>query len=465
VLVTSTCASENGTPDASVGADGGAAADVAVDAPITIDAQLADRPSLDGTASDATDGSSDAAPCAPTDPCWVHFPDAPPECVLDIATQPWNVTPTLPLPPGPVPFMSCGPGCRRTASGFYNGTDAFRLARGRDIVLLGGDAPPIADHLWVIMRTVVDLDRGTVAAIRFTVDFTSNLSCSTDHFGGWGTEIAWELDYNRGDGVGTLESWVRLYRAQYDSASATVQRAGEWVSTAPDLAHPGYVLGGGVVGSVELGSGFASFRRNAVFVTQPDGTINNVTAPMHILSARPFHVGRDVIFDGVAIDPVTRMAGPGVLAESIRGADATILRTAPTGNIGNFGSDGTTLAWLESTGPCDATGHCPGLGLWTGTYDDTSQTLTATRVRDMPLYTLDSAVGGGWYVQQEMDTTSGHAVYAIYRLSDGARAVFAPVVDGTQVDAAGIDIVAADELVFDTPEILWRIDPTTLTFT
>jgi hypothetical protein len=38
-------------------------------------------------------------------------------------------------------------------------------------------------------------------------------------------------------------------------------------------------------------------------------------------------------------------------------------------------------------------------------------------------------------------------------------------VDGSQQDAAGIDIVASDELVFDTPGILWRVDPSALLFT
>jgi hypothetical protein len=85
-------------------------------------------------------------------------------------------------------------------------------------------------------------------------------------------------------------------------------------------------------------------------------------------------------------------------------------------------------------------------------------------VRALAGYGNGYAAGGGYYVQVEHDATSMHDVYAVYRLVDGMRAVFAPTLGGTQIDAVAIDIVATDELVLDTPGILWRVDPRTLTF-
>ena len=76
----------------------------------------------------------------------------------------------------------------------------------------------------------------------------------------------------------------------------------------------------------------------------------------------------------------------------------------------------------------------------------------------------NAAVGGGYFVQDEDDTPSGHHVYAVYRLSDGARAVFDPLASGGPSAAERVSFASADELVLITTEILWRVDPRVLSF-
>ena len=132
------------------------------------------------------------------------------------------------------------------------------------------------------------------------------------------------------------------------------------------------------------------------------------------------------------------------------------------GDLGVFGSDGVTLGWEEAAGWDSTTGTYASRSLWSSTYDGD---IHPTRVRDLNAAGVTvTAVGGGYFVEDEDDAASGHHVYAIYRLSDGARAIFDPIAAGGFVPAERVPFVAADEIVFDTTGMLWRVDPRTLTF-
>lgn len=416
-------------------------------------ARDASRPTAD-TAVDSADGETGDVSTPSGDPGWVHLADAPPDCSYDVATHPENVTPG-PLAAGlRIPMINCGSGCRRTTTSVYSPSDVFR-AGGRTLAILGY-TEDLVGPIMPVVRTVVDLDAATTAAIRFQIDFSgTGIHCGTDHFGGSGSDIGFEVNYSRYDSTGdhVVEAWIRIYRGPYDGILPTIPRLGEHVF-APAIG------GGELAGAVRLGPDIASFNYvGTVFAVESDGTTSPVSAALALHAGAPFHVANDILFSGT-----TSTSAPfgGVLARSIHGADATAIRSVTGGDLGVFGSDGTTLAWEEATGWDSASGTYASRSLWSGTYDGT---IHAARVRDMTATGVsDAAVGGGYFVEDEDDAASGHHVYAIYRLSDGTRAIFDPIAAGGSAPAERVAFVAADELVFDTMGVLWRVDPRGLMF-
>jgi hypothetical protein len=204
-----------------------------------------------------------------------------------------------------------------------------------------------------------------------------------------------------------------------------------------------------------------STRTLSNYVSQPDGSALAVNGVLGLASTIPVHVAGDVLFAGAPLG-----TGAAILARSIHGADATSLREVAGGDIVLFVSDGTTLAWIEGLGFDASANSWASMSLWQGTYDGSLHTLDAARVRDMSARARSDyvAAGAGYYVQAESGTLPGQEVYAVYRLSDGLRAVFDPLAAGGLWPADRALLVTADEMVLDTQGMLWRIDPRSLTF-
>jgi hypothetical protein len=164
------------------------------------------------------------------------------------------------------------------------------------------------------------------------------------------------------------------------------------------------------------------------------------------------------------VDAPSRADQRVVLARSVHGAPATVLRSIPGGDIVNFSSDGTTIAWLEGQGYDPTTDTFTSLALWSGTYDGT---LHAGFVRNLDAHQLGNpAAGAGYFVQNEPASAGGGAqVYAIYRLSDGARAAFDPSPLGINIVEDRPMMVTTEEIVFLVHRsIILRVDARTLTF-
>lgn len=81
-------------------------------------------------------------------------------------------------------------------------------------------------------------------------------------------------------------------------------------------------------------------------------------------------------------------------------------------------------------------------------------------MRDLTQRSRGSA-GGGYYGQVEIHPDGVTQVYAIYRLSDGAVA-YVPSIDG--VPAQQMAYLTKTDMLFQTFETVFRIDPRTLTF-
>jgi hypothetical protein len=395
----------------------------------------------------------DAAPDAgPNDPGWTHPSDLPTDCVYDIAAHPEAIT-----VPGFLPYawVSCGDGCRRTPTPALPVLDAFRV--GGRIAVETANGHEIAPHWLEQERLVVDLDGGILAATRFQINGPNHLqpSCGTEHFAANGTDLGFEINYTRFDAAGEtkLEAWIRTYRGTFDDLASTARR----VSTYSFPAG----LGGNPIAGIDLGAELVSYQYvGNNFASQPDGTAMVLDRTLMLRCGLPFDIGGDVLFAGAPL------GGQGILARSIHGADATVLRDVAGGDILLFLSDGTTLAWMEGLGFDATTATWAAMSLWTGTYDSDTHTLSPTRLRDMSALTLTQypAAGGGYYVQTEHGTIAGQDIYAIYRLSDGARAVFDPVAAGGSWAADITRLATSEELLFDTQGQLWRVDPRTLTF-
>jgi hypothetical protein len=146
------------------------------------------------------------------------------------------------------------------------------------------------------------------------------------------------------------------------------------------------------------------------------------------------------------------------LAHARPGEVADILYEVPDGDFRSFAVGTDTIAWVEARERDPDTDAYGRMELWTGTYD--GERLTGRRVRDLTQRSRGSA-GGGYYVQVEIHPRDETQVYAIYRLSDGAVA-YVPSIDG--VPAQQVAYVTERDILFQTFETVFRIDPTTLTF-
>lgn len=452
-------ASESGCLDGGMGdAPADVRPDSAPDSPTfdaPSDAESSDARSVDAPGAESPgDAEYWPTPDGATEPDagWLHPSDLPSDCIYDVAARPEALSILRPM-------IDCGTGCRRTSGAGYSLMGAFRVA-GRTVFALGGGYA-ITPQWFDVERLLVDADSGTtLAAVRFQVNFADHAqpNCGTEQFATSGTDVGFEVNFARYDAAGShvLEAWIRTYRGTYDDLQSTLRRVS--TTTFTDPAPGGGVIGGYTVTAFGLGPDLASFDYvQSIAVSQADGSTRFVSGPLALHASPPFHVGSDVLFSGATT------SGNGVLAQSLHGADATLLRVVSGGDVIVFGTDGTSIAWTEGLTYDVGAGTWATMSLWSGTYDGA---LHATRVRDMTALPRNeyTAVGGGYFVQAEASVALGRNVYAVYRLSDGSRAVFDPIAAGGPYAAERVRLVAADEIVFDTTHTLWRVDPRTLAF-
>jgi hypothetical protein len=386
---------------------------------------------------------------------WQRFADVT-ECEIDFATNPGSYDTSFLVP------VDCGAGCRGVSASGHPVLGVLRIA-GRSLAIVsdGTSAPPSLTYV----RVLVDLDGGpALAALRSFVDASDHTApyCETTLFAANGNDLGFDVIYMRSNAPGDvfLDGWDRLYRGPYDDLASSVRRIG--ARPADRLPDDSGIYELALPTGVGLGPDFGSLSQNGtMYASQSDGSMAIVSPsaalPLHV--GEPFQVGGDLLFNGV-VDTDQRV----VLARSVHGATATLLRSVAGGDLVDFASDGHSIAWLEGQGYDAATDTFTSLDLWSATYDGD---LHPSFVRSMNVHRLGTpAVGAGYFVQDEADaTTTSTRVFAIYRLSDGARATFDP---GTLAFHDATDralMVTADEIAFrgDGFRIL-RVDPRTLHF-
>lgn len=97
--------------------------------------------------------------------------------------------------------------------------------------------------------------------------------------------------------------------------------------------------------------------------------------------------------------------------------------------------------------------------LWTSEYAE-GEIRGARRVTTVEGHRQGS-LGDGYFVHPERDPDdASHALFAIYRVSDGARATANP----SSLDANRVLYVSDDTLIVEAFGQIYRIDPRSLTF-
>lgn len=369
------------------------------------------------------DANQDTGP--PPAAGWEHFGDLPADCRVDVATHPENA-----LARGE--WESCGSGCLRWSAGriwtqwptgvdgrvwVISSVDLYSV-----VALLGQDGTPL-----VALRSPIRSERG--------------VGCDV-HAASRGDTVAVtaQLYEFSADGMRQLRGWGRFYRSTID----------DLVSATP-IATVDPMFEG--IQTVDVSASRIAIETNGslAWAIEPDGTVTIASRPFYPDYVQELHMLDD--------DVVWTTWGDRVrLAHARPGEVADILYEVAGGDFRSFAVGTDTIAWVEARERDPETGAYGHMELWTGTYD--GERLTGHRVRDLTQRGRGSA-GGGYYGQIEIHPDGVTQVYAIYRLSDGAVA-YVPSIDG--VPAQQIAYLTETDMLFQTFETVFRIDPRTLTF-
>jgi hypothetical protein len=242
------------------------------------------------------------------------------------------------------------------------------------------------------------------------------------------------------DGMRQVRGWGRFYRSTID----------ELVSATPVATVDPMFEG---IQTLDVSATRIAIETNGslAWAIERDGAVTIASTPFYPDYVQELHMlGDDVVW--------TTWGERVRLAHARPGEVADILYEVPDGAFRSFAVGTDTIAWVEARERDLETGAYGRMELWTGTYD--GERLTGRRVRDLTQLGRGSA-GGGYYVQVEIHPRDETQVYAIYRLSDGAVA-YVPSIDG--VPAQQVAYVTERDILFQTFETVFRIDPTTLTF-
>ncbi len=369
------------------------------------------------------DANQDTGP--PPAAGWEHFGDLPVDCPVDVATHPENAL-TL------GEWESCGSGCLRWSGGgvwteWPTGVDGrvwiiTTVGLHSVVALLGQDGTPL-----VALRTPIRSEGGVGCDV------------STASRGDTVAVTAQLYEFSA-DGMTQLRGWGRFYRSTIDElASATP------IATVDPMFE--------AIQTVDVSANRIAIETNGsvAWAIEPDGAVTIASRPFYPDYVQALHMlGDDVVW----ITWGERLR----LAHARPGEIADILYEVADGDVRRFAVGTDTIAWVEGRERNPDTGVYGRMELWTGTYD--GERLTGRRVRELTQLGRGSA-GGGYYVQVEIHPRDETQVYAIYRLSDGAVA-YVPSIDG--VPAQQVAYVTERDILFQTFETVFRIDPTTLTF-
>jgi hypothetical protein len=410
--------------------------DAGLDAPVPIDAHT------------PVDADRDA-PVPAGDPGWFHVAALPEECPIDLATFPGRVAPGMEWLEG------CGAGCRA----WGNTANIFRLGTLGDSPVAALIAAPIDPDERELFTHVVFVNLDTEAAL---MAFRMREPSADQGVPRCGI-------FDMGIGAASLALTVRFY--DYDDAGEIIES--EWTDVlradAPDLSSTLHLVSrqdrGGVSASVmRLSETHVATLWNWASVRGfgEDGSELRPTAGLEEFSGRKTNL--EILGESDLLWAQWR--SPTVLVGSRSGAAPTVLRSVDGGmtagsDIRGFAADGNTLAWLEAhdwNDPARAFDH---VELWTGTYGEGGDIVAARRVADVT-QAAEGDVGAGLYVHAEPLADPTDAVFAFYRLSDGARAEFDP--DPGPRAANDVLYVSDDMVIVEVFGQKYWIDPRALTF-
>ncbi len=395
----------------------------------------------------AVDADRDA-PVPAGDPGWLHVSALPEECAIDVATYPEHVVPAL------VWTEDCGTGCRswgNTANLYRVGTvDGAPIA-----ALVASPADPDERGLythWVF----VNLDStAPIMAFRSRepTPERGNPSCHVFDAGFGSGSLAMTVTFYDYDETGDVveREWVSVLRAELVNPSDTLrlvtQQDRGWVMASVMQVSPSHVA---TLWSWATIRGFGE-----------DGSVLRPTLGLEEFSGSKTNL--EILGDSDLLWVQWRT--PTVLVGSRSGATPTVLRSVDGGttrgsDIRGFAADGNTLAWLEARNWNDPIRAFEHVELWTGTYED-GGIASPRRVADVS-QAGEGDVGAGLYVHPEPLADPTDAIFAFYRLSDGARAVVDP--DPGPRAANYVLYVSDDMVIVEAFGQKYSIDPRRLVF-
>lgn len=377
------------------------------------------------------------------DPGWSHVGALPDECEIDVAAHPDRV-----LSPW-VWETDCGAGCVRWGN-TANLLDVFE-SDGVPVAVLIGETPRGATDPWRY-TVFAELDSGrALFALRDRGNVSEphdTPSCEIDTGGAGAGSFAVAVSFADYDVTGDVldRSWMILLRAEAPGAHSSVRGLylrEDWGSrfvrrVVVSPTHVGAIFGSRV--PVLVGN-------DGSYVVPGSGTDDGASS----IESLTFLGSSDLLWES--------RRDPDVLVRSRGGTAPAVLRAVDGGDVRGFATDGRDLAWLEGLDVDPITREYANVSLWTAGYDATGL-VSPRRVADVRGAT-GGALGGGYYAHAEVDVTDPtHAIFAFYRLSDGARATFDP----GDLPAARVFWLSATDSVVEALGQRYRIDPRALSF-
>jgi hypothetical protein len=377
------------------------------------------------------------------DPGWSHVGALPDECEIDVAAHPDRV-----LAPW-VWEAGCGDGCRRWGN-TANLVDVYQ-SDGGPIAILIGETPPGAEDPW---RYTVFAGLDTSVAVLALRDRANRRPaegvpfCRIDTGGAGAAGFAVAATFYDFDVSGEVieRSWMTVLRADlpdvHDSFRGLYVRD-DWGTRSVrrmvvSPTHVGAIFGSRV--PVLVGN-------DGSYVVPGSGTDDGANSIENIA----FVGSSDLLWES--------RRSPDVLVRSANGAAPVLLRAVDGGDVRGFATDGRDLAWLEGLDLDPITRQYGSVSLWTAGHD-AAGLVSPRRVADVR-GAMGGALGGGYYVHAEVAAGDPeHAVFAFYRLADGARAEFDPV----DLPAARVFWVSATDSVVEAFGQRYRVDPRALGF-
>jgi hypothetical protein len=356
------------------------------------------------------DAGRDVGPFGPA--MWAPFADVPSTCPVEVALRPAEVGFALGWEP-------CGEGCAHWIGD--------RSLRWRD----AGARRAWVSGEWLLhgFTMLLDLDAGPLFVLRVPLAIEGRaLRCSLDGVSGPEDEVVVVAS--------AIAGWTRLYRVTLGAATGIrTLLVRDDVGFDPDVLRRSetHVALRGTAGVVWL--------IDAEGVANVSSRASGVAVDLQL-------VGGDTFWIEQSEREVLAHAPPGM-----RGA---VVYEPVERWLDSFSTDGVDFVWIEPRAGGTALERSEILG---ASFDGTQ--LMPRVIRELPPGSLGSrgVVGAGMFVLRERDAY-GAWTYAVYRLSDGARAVFVPPT-GRATDVVR---VTSDEILVGSTDSVYALAPSTLRF-